>query len=329
MRIGEVAQRSGVSARMLRHYDALGLVTPGARTGSGYREYTAADVTRIFHVESLRSLGLSLREVGQALDDPTFAPAELVAALKKRSAERIRAEQGLLARLEHIDESGPDDWEQVLGIVAQLSALASATPDHRQRAALIVDDRQSPVAALVDSLLNEADLNVAGALRWAVARSGTGAVVPLVAAAADRDVVRRRRAVAALIDIPGDEATTALRAAVVDPDVEIRAGAVLELADRVDDVPPEALVSLIVDGVRDVDAADALAALARRTAAGDQIAEPLVRALVDAPAGVRCRVAQALGEIPGAIAHDALLHLRDDDDQMVASTAAYLVGLRQ
>lgn len=74
MLIGEVARRSGVSARMLRHYESLGLVRPSGRTGSGYREYSAQDIRRIFHIESLRALGLSLREVGRALDDPASLP---------------------------------------------------------------------------------------------------------------------------------------------------------------------------------------------------------------------------------------------------------------
>ena len=69
MRIGEVAERSGVSARMLRHYDALGLVRPSQRSSTGYREYAPEDIRRIFHVESLRSLGLSLKEIGRALDE--------------------------------------------------------------------------------------------------------------------------------------------------------------------------------------------------------------------------------------------------------------------
>ncbi|NUT51024.1 MAG: MerR family DNA-binding transcriptional regulator, partial [Saccharothrix sp.] len=57
---GDVSRHSGVSTRMLRHYDALGLVRPTGRTVGGYREYSAEDVRRIFHVEGLRSLGLSL-----------------------------------------------------------------------------------------------------------------------------------------------------------------------------------------------------------------------------------------------------------------------------
>lgn len=60
----------GVSTRMLRHYDSLGLVRPTGRTVGGYREYSAGDIRRIFHVESLRLLGLSLRQIGRALEDP-------------------------------------------------------------------------------------------------------------------------------------------------------------------------------------------------------------------------------------------------------------------
>src|SRR5690348_12274378 len=98
MLIGEVARRCGVSTRMLRHYDTLGLVRPTGRTVGNYREYEPADLRRIFHVESLRSLGLSLREVARALQDPGFEPAALVADLIRRTEDRLRREQELLDR---------------------------------------------------------------------------------------------------------------------------------------------------------------------------------------------------------------------------------------
>ncbi|ALG85469.1 MerR family transcriptional regulator [Gordonia phthalatica] len=329
MRIGEVARRSGVSARMLRHYDDLGLVRPGGRTSAGYRDYTPADVTRIFHVESLRTLGLSLREVGQALDDPDFAPAALVAELKRRSAERIRTEQDLLHRLDRIDESAPDDWEQVLDTVALLAALQSPLAQRRQRAALTVDGTAVSPTALVESLLDEADLNVAGALRWAVGRSGEGVVAPLAAAVHDADVTRRRRAVLALVDTPGPEATDALIDALADPDDEVRSHAALELADRGREDPVEKLVGLVVDGIRDVDAADALALLAETDDDVDAVVACLVAPLstVDAPA--RCRIAQALGDLRGTRASGALTELAADDDEMVSRTASYLLSIRE
>lgn len=107
MLIGEVSRRSGVSARMLRHYESLGLVRPSGRTGSGYREYSAKDIRRIFHVESLRSLGMSLREIGRALDDPGFTPSALVGDLMRQTSDRISAETELLTRLRQIDAADP------------------------------------------------------------------------------------------------------------------------------------------------------------------------------------------------------------------------------
>src|SRR3546814_13210589 len=70
MLIGEVSRRCGVSTRMLRHYDTLGLVKPTGRTSGGYREYSADDIRRLFHVESLRTLGLPLNAAQRALDEP-------------------------------------------------------------------------------------------------------------------------------------------------------------------------------------------------------------------------------------------------------------------
>ncbi|EGD56786.1 MerR family transcriptional regulator [Gordonia neofelifaecis] len=328
MRIGEVARRSGVSARMLRHYDALGLVTPSGRTSTGYRDYTATDVARIFHVESLRSLGLSLREVGQALDDPEFAPAELIAELKERSEVRIEREQELLARLEHIEDAGSEDWDQVLGAVAILAGLGSAKSDRRQRAALNVADGTAPVEALVESLLDEADPNVAGALRWAIVRTGTAAVASLAAAAADDDVERRRRAVFALIDLPGPESDAALAGLLRDDDLQVRSRAALELAARGDRSTVEVLIGLVVAGERDVDAADALALLAAETGTEDDVAQGLSAVAAEAPVAVRCRVAQALGEVGGRTAASALADLAGDDDEMVSRTAAYLLSVR-
>src|SRR5688500_17572052 len=99
---------------MLRHYDTLGLVRPTGRTVGGYREYSAEDTRRIFHVESLRSLGLSLRQIARALEDPAFTPAALVGDLIRWTEERLEQEQELLERLRTVDASAPEGWEGVL-----------------------------------------------------------------------------------------------------------------------------------------------------------------------------------------------------------------------
>lgn len=332
MLIGEVARRSGVSARMLRHYESLGLVRPSGRTGSGYREYSAADIRRIFHVESLRSLGLSLREVGRALDDPGFTPSALVGDLVRQTRERVAAETELLTRLRRIDAAAPTGWEDVLQVVSLLRELGSKSADARQRAALSsAGEVPVPVEALVEAALGETDPNVAGALRWALARSDDGGAARLLAEGLGSTVAAvRERTVQALAELPGDEATERLEEALVNPDAVVRRHAALALGTRgaADAVPT--LVGMVVEGGNDIDAADALSVLASDPATADRIASGLLDALAHdkTEACARGRLAQALAGVPGARAAQALVELSRDADRAVALTAAYLLRLR-
>ncbi|WP_329303647.1 MerR family transcriptional regulator [Streptomyces sp. NBC_00659] len=331
MLIGEVARRSGVSSRMLRHYESLGLVRPSGRTGSGYREYSGDDIRRIFHIESLRSLGLSLREIGRALDDPGFTPSSLVEGLVRQTRERIAAETELLTRLRRIHAAEPADWEDVLQVVALLQALASKSADARQRAALSsAGEVPVPVEALVEAVLSETEPNVAGALRWALARSGDRGPALLAEGLTSPSAGVRERAVQSLAEMPGDEATAHLRAALAHPDDVVRGHAALALGARgVADAVPT-LVDMIVEGRNDTDAADALSVLASDTATADDLAnrllDRLARPTPEAPA--RGRLTQALAGIPGTRTYDALVELSQDSDRAVALTAAYLLHLR-
>lgn len=331
MLIGEVARRSGVSARMLRHYESLGLVRPRGRTGSGYRDYSAEDIRRIFHIESLRSLGLSLREIGRALDDPGFTPSVLVGDLVRQTRERIAAETELLTRLRRIDAAEPARWEDVLQVVALLQALGSKSADARQRAALAsVDEIPVPVDALVEAALSESEPNVAGALRWALARSGDGGAALLARGLGSTVAAVRERAVRSLAEIPGDEAAAELRQALASPDLVVRGYAALALGSRgAADVVPT-LIEMIVEGQNDTDAADALSVLASDTVMADRITTGLVDRLAPgaAAAPARGRLTQALAAVPGAAAARALVALSHDEDRAVAVTAAYLLQLR-
>ncbi|MFE1171016.1 MerR family transcriptional regulator [Streptomyces sp. NPDC058773] len=331
MLIGEVARRSGVSARMLRHYESLGLVRPSGRTGSGYREYSGADIQRIFHIESLRSLGLSLRETGRALDEPGFTPSALVGDLIRQTRDRIATETELLTRLCRIHAADPAGWEDVLQVVALLHALGSKSAGTRQRAALSSGDEVPvPVEALVEAALRETEPNVAGALRWALARSGDGGAALLAEALGSPAAAVRERAVQSLAELPGDEAAARLRDALAHPDAVVRGYAALALgACGVADAIPT-LLDMIVGGRNDTDAADALSVLASDTATADQIATRLADRLAhdttEAPA--RGRLTQALAGIPGTRASHALMELSQDADRAVALTAAYLLQLR-
>ncbi|MEV8005478.1 MerR family transcriptional regulator [Streptomyces parvus] len=328
MLIGEVARRSGVSARMLRHYESLGLVRPSGRTGSGYREYSGEDVRRIFHIESLRAMGLSLREIGRALDDPGFTPTDLVDDLIRRTRERIAAETELLIRLDRVHATDPAGWEDVLQVLALLRALGSTSAGTRQRAALASVD-EVPVEALAQAALGEGDPYVAGALRWALSRSGGGAVL-LAEGLGSPVAAVRERAVRALAEMPGREAATLLRDALVSPDAVVRGRAALTLGARGEAAAIPVLVDMIVAGSNDTDAADALSVLAGDDAAADRIASLLVGRIGDGTTGqpARGRLTQALAGIPGATASRALADLVGDADRAVALTAAYLLRLR-
>ena len=75
--VGQVAQTFGVTVRTLHHYDAQGLVVPSARTRSGYRLYTDADLSRLAVVVTYRRLGLPLTQVRALLDGEGSAAEHL------------------------------------------------------------------------------------------------------------------------------------------------------------------------------------------------------------------------------------------------------------
>ncbi|MFI6165543.1 MerR family transcriptional regulator [Nocardia sp. NPDC051052] len=90
MRIGELAERTGISRRLLRYYEEQQLITPG-RSFNGYREYQEAHVGRVLQIKGLLDAGLPTRVIGQILpcldkprsiyfDDPT---PEMVAMLER------------------------------------------------------------------------------------------------------------------------------------------------------------------------------------------------------------------------------------------------------
>lgn len=65
--IGTAARLSRVSAKMVRHYEALGLMSKVARTDSGYRQYTEADVRSLQFIKRARELGFSMTEIAELM----------------------------------------------------------------------------------------------------------------------------------------------------------------------------------------------------------------------------------------------------------------------
>lgn len=110
MNIGEASRASGISAKMIRHYESLGLLPKVARSAAGYRQYDAATVHTLRFVRRARDLGFGLSEIETLLQlwaDGSRASGDVkrvalahVADLEQRIA-RMQAMQRTLERLAH------------------------------------------------------------------------------------------------------------------------------------------------------------------------------------------------------------------------------------
>lgn len=68
MQIGEVAERTGLSLRTIRHYEDVGLVTPSTRSKGGFRLYTESDIDRLMVIRRMKPLDFSLEEMRDLLE---------------------------------------------------------------------------------------------------------------------------------------------------------------------------------------------------------------------------------------------------------------------
>lgn len=106
--IGEAAALSGVSAKMIRHYEETGLIPRAHRTESGYRTYNAADVHMLRFVRHARDLGFSLRQIGELLSlwqnrRRRSGEVKALALAHIRTLEdKIAETQAIKATLEHL-----------------------------------------------------------------------------------------------------------------------------------------------------------------------------------------------------------------------------------
>nr|WSW67515.1 MerR family transcriptional regulator [Streptomyces sp. NBC_00995] len=101
--IGDFARYGRVSARMLRHYDAVGLLHPDRTDpATGYRYYGAAQLARLNRIIALKDLGFTLQQVRAVLDEEV-GPKELRGMLRLRRAELEAAMTAAAARLAQVE----------------------------------------------------------------------------------------------------------------------------------------------------------------------------------------------------------------------------------
>jgi Cu(I)-responsive transcriptional regulator len=96
--IGEASKQSGVSQRMIRHYEGIGLIPKAARRESGYRDYDERDVHTLRFIRRARDLGFPIEEIGRLLalwHDRSRASADVKALATARVEELKRKEREL------------------------------------------------------------------------------------------------------------------------------------------------------------------------------------------------------------------------------------------
>jgi Cu(I)-responsive transcriptional regulator len=93
MKIGEVSARAGVSQRMIRHYEKIGLIAPASRRDSGYRDYSERDLHTLRFIGRARDAGFPIEEIRQLLalwNDRDRSSADVKALALARAAELKR-----------------------------------------------------------------------------------------------------------------------------------------------------------------------------------------------------------------------------------------------
>lgn len=108
MNIGQAARASGVSAKMIRYYEQIGLMPKTLRTGAGYRSYDAAAIHNLRFIRRARDLGFSVKQIAELLSlwrDRDRASADVKAVALSHVEElqsKIAELQAMVHTLEHL-----------------------------------------------------------------------------------------------------------------------------------------------------------------------------------------------------------------------------------
>ena len=125
MNISDAARRSGVSAKMIRYYESIGLTAAAKRTESGYRTYEPEDVHRLRFIKRARDLGFSLDHIGQLL---------ALWGNRRRTSAKVKQ-----IALQHIAEL-QDQIARAQSMVHALRRLAESCHGDERETCPILDD---------------------------------------------------------------------------------------------------------------------------------------------------------------------------------------------
>jgi DNA-binding transcriptional MerR regulator len=109
MQIGEVASRTELSLRSLRHWEEVGLLKPSGRSEGGFRLYTEADVDKILVIRRMKPLGFSLDEMRSVMTD-----VEILADTAADSAADVAARDAARTRLAATQQEAAERREKLV-----------------------------------------------------------------------------------------------------------------------------------------------------------------------------------------------------------------------
>jgi MerR family copper efflux transcriptional regulator len=136
MNIGQASNASGVSAKMIRYYESIGLIEAPARTESNYRVYGAEDVHTLRFVKRARTLGFSVEETGVLLGlwrDNSRASADVKQVALDHVAEletKIADLQGMVKTLKHLADCCGGDNRPTCPILDDLAGETHSMKGH-------------------------------------------------------------------------------------------------------------------------------------------------------------------------------------------------------
>lgn len=116
MHIGELAERTGLSHRSIRHYDEVGLLPPSSRSEGGFRVYSEADHARLLQIMRMKPLGFSLEEIAELLP--------IVESQGPTTPEQSKLAIDYLQRATHKREKLARYLEQADGLITDLGQIA-------------------------------------------------------------------------------------------------------------------------------------------------------------------------------------------------------------
>lgn len=135
MNIGEAAKASGVSAKMIRHYESVGLFPEAVRTEAGYRQYADREISTLRFIRHSRDLGFSIEQIRELLGlwQNRKRPSRQVKALAQAHLHELDAKllelQAMKGALEHLVECCAGDGRPDCPIIEGLADNEPVLPD--------------------------------------------------------------------------------------------------------------------------------------------------------------------------------------------------------